>query len=89
MQYKSVYVYIQTWEIEIFNLSRRLEKPESNLEAIDSKSLMNPFRVSFISGPVNPVNRADSIVFHVRMDKLYGIIYTESYRLFLTRRIVK
>ena len=25
VQYKSVYVYIQTWEIEIFNLSRRLE----------------------------------------------------------------
>ena len=89
MQYKSVYVYIQTWEIEIFNLSRRLEKPESNLEAIDSKSLMNPFRVSFISGPANPVHRADSIGFHGRVDKLYGISYTESYRLFLTRRIIK
>ena len=89
MQYKSVYVYIQTWEIEIFNLSRRLEKPESNLEAIDSKSLMNPFRVSIISGPANPVHRADFIVFHGRVDKLYRISYTESYRLFLTRRIIK
>ena len=89
MQYKSVYVYIQTWEIEIFNLSRRLEKPESNLEAIDSKSLMNPFRVSFISGQANPVQRTDPIVFHIRMDKLDDIIYTESYRLFLTRRIIK
>ena len=89
MQYKSVYVYIQTWEIEIFNLSRRLEKPESNLEAIDSKSLMNPFRVSFISGPTNPVHTSDFIVFHGRVDKLYRISYTESYRLFLTRRIIK
>ena len=74
VQYKSVYVYIQTWEIEIFNLSRRLEKPESNLEAIDSKSLMNPF-IILHSFPVRPSLFVRSIMSLIHNEyKLYGVI---------------